>query len=97
MAPQVAVGTKVELVQVDHRSTDVALVHMVAEASTAWVYVVPDLVDDMVAKHKVGPSAEHGDPEVSSMPWAAQHLVCSSWEVCYQDQVGRWSLPEAVF
>jgi hypothetical protein len=56
MTRQVVVGTKVELVQVDHRNTDVALVHMEVEASTAWVYVDPDLVDDTVAKHKVGPS-----------------------------------------
>jgi hypothetical protein len=87
MAPQVAVGTKVELVQVDHRNTDVALVHMEVEASTALPCVVPDLVDDMVAKHKVGPSAEHADPEVPSMPWMAQRLMNSSLEVCYQDQV----------
>jgi hypothetical protein len=87
MAPQVAVGTKVELVPVDHRNTDVALVHMEVEASTALPCVFQDLEGDMVAKHKVGPSAEHGDPEVSSMSWVAQRLVCSSWEVCYQDQV----------
>lgn len=97
MAPQVAVGTKVELVQVDHRNTDVALVHMEVEASTALPCVFQDLVDDMVARRTVGPSAEHGDPEVSSKPWVARRLTCSSWEVYYQDQAGRWSLPEAVF
>ena len=74
---RVEVGRKVELVPVYHRNTDVSLVHIEVEASTAWVHVVPDLADDMVAKRMVGPSAEHGDPEVSSMPWVA-HLTCSS-------------------
>jgi hypothetical protein len=78
MAPQVAVGTKVDLVQVDHRNTDVALVHKEVEVSTASVYVSPDLVDDMAARRTVGPSAKHGDPAVSSMPWMAQRLTCSS-------------------
>jgi len=94
---RVVVGMKVELVQVDYRNTDVFPVHKEVEASIAWVYVVPDLVGDMVAKHKVGPSEEHADPEVSSMPWVAQRLVNSSWGVYYQDQVGRSLLPEAVF
>ena len=87
MIRRVVVGTKVELVPVYHRNTDVALVRMEVEASTASVHVVPDLVDDTVARRTVGPSEKHGDPEVSSMSWVAQRLVCSSWEVCYQDQV----------
>jgi len=97
MIRRVVVGMKVELVQVDYHNTDVSLVHKEVEASIVSVYVVPDLEGGMVAKHKVGPSAEHGDPEVSSTPWVAQRLVYSSWEVYYQDQVERSSLQEAVF
>jgi hypothetical protein len=80
---------KVELVQVDHRNNDVALVHKVVGASTAWVHVFQDLEGDMVAKRTVGPSVEHGDPEMSSTPWVAQRLTCLSWEVYYQDQAVR--------
>jgi hypothetical protein len=89
MTRRVVVGMMVELVQVDHRNTDVALVHMEVEASTAWVHVFQDLEGDMVAKHTVGPSAEHGDPEMSSMPWVARRRVNLSWEVYYQDQAVR--------
>ena len=68
MIRQVVVGMKVELVPVDYHNTDVFPVHKEVEASTAWVYVVPDLEGGTVAKRTVGPSAEHGDPEVSSTP-----------------------------
>jgi hypothetical protein len=66
MIRQVVVGKKVELVQVDHRNTDVVLVHKGVGASTASQYVFPDLVGGMVAKHKVDPSAELVVHEVSS-------------------------------
>ena len=88
---------KVELVPVGHRNTDVALVHREVEANIAWAYDVPDPEDDKVARHTVDSSAAPVVHEVSSMPWTVQRLMCLSWEVYCQDQVERWSLPEAVF